>query len=180
MTPKTLRKERREKFMAILMKYYVGINDDVINELLDAAESRTERAQVLGVEAAMFADRPVTAEDFPQAAEDAALKAFERDMQCAGSWQWYPAKASDEKAWKALREFVVKVYRTEGEKAFEGYFTWARQPYSRGAMTALAIKRNPADFELSWAAYKASEMYQGRKTDEARGVYLDEKGIPIS
>jgi hypothetical protein len=43
MTLKTLRKERKEKFIAILMKYYVGVNDGVLNELLDAAESRTER-----------------------------------------------------------------------------------------------------------------------------------------
>lgn len=43
MTPKTLRKERREKFTKILMKYYVGVNSAVIDELLDAAESRSEK-----------------------------------------------------------------------------------------------------------------------------------------
>jgi hypothetical protein len=39
----TLRRERKQKFTEILMKYYVGINEGVLNELLDAAESRSEK-----------------------------------------------------------------------------------------------------------------------------------------
>lgn len=167
MTPKTLRKERKEKFTAILMKYYVGINDGVLEELLDAAESRSERS-ISGIEAAMFADRPVTPDDLDPEAE--ALKAFETALHLPGNWQWYPGKGSDEKAWKELRAFVVKLYRLEGVKAFEEYYTWSIQPFSRGAMTVLGIKRNPGDFEASWAAFKASAML-AKKTDEERGEY---------
>ncbi len=167
MTPKTLRKERKEKFTAILMKYYVGINDGVLEELLDAAESRSERS-ISGIEAAMFADRPVTSNDLDPEAE--ALKAFETALHLPGNWQWYPGKGSDEKAWKELRAFVVKLYRLEGVKAFEEYYTWSIQPFSRGAMTVLGIKRNPGDFEASWAAFKASAML-AKRTDEARPEY---------
>ena len=173
---KTLRKERKEKFTEILMKFYVGVNDGVLEELLDAAESRSERKtdetpgeyQIPGIEAAMFGNRPVTKDDLDPEAE--ALKAFETALHLPGNWQWYPGKSTDEKAWKELRAFVVKLYRMEGVKAFEEYYTWSIQPYSRGAMTVLGIKRNPGDFEASWAAFKASAMF-AKKTDETRGEY---------
>jgi hypothetical protein len=149
------------------MKYYVGINDGVLEELLDAAESRSER-NTPGIEAAMFAERPVTPDDLDAEAE--ALKAFEAALHLPGNWQWYPGKGSDEKAWKELRAFVVKLYRLEGVKAFEEYYTWSIQPFSRGAMTVLGIKRNPGDFEASWAAFKAAVGF-AKKTDEARPEY---------
>jgi len=38
----TLRRERKKKFTEILMKFYVGVNDGVLDELLAAAESRTK------------------------------------------------------------------------------------------------------------------------------------------
>ena len=171
MTPKTLRKERREKFLEILRKHFPNetglVLVDIAEDLADAAESRSE---VRGIEAAMFADRPVTGDDFDPTGEAEALKAFETALHLPGNWQWYPGKGSDEKAWKELRAFVVKLYRLEGVKAFEEYYTWSIQPYSRGAMTVLGIKRNPGDFEASWAAFKASAMF-AKRTDETRGEY---------
>ena len=182
---RTLRRERIQKFETII-KAWIDNNPVMVwrdgnydvpdeqvtklaNALADAAASRTE---VTGIEAAMFGDRPVTASDLPIG--DEALKAFERDMQCPGSWSWYPAKSTDEPAWKALREFVVTLYQSD-PKAFEKYYTWSRQPYSRGAMTVLGIKRNPQDFELSWAAFCASEMYSAKQEDtntEGKGFYV--------
>jgi len=177
MTPKTLRKERREKLDNLFIQegIYPTSKDDrerLIEKVLEAVESRSE---IRGIEAAMFADRPVTPEDIGD--PDEALKAFETAMHLPGNWQWYPAKSSDETAWKGLREFVGKLYRAEGAKGFEDYFTWSIQPYSRGAMSIPAIKRNPADFESSWAAFKAHVGMH--KTDENRGIYkTDENGVP--
>lgn len=127
----------------------------------------THKTQIKGIEAAMFGGREVTQDDIPS--NDEALKAFERDMQLPGSWSWYPAKSSEEAVWKALRGFVVELYQKDN-KAFEKYYTWSRQPYSRGAMTVLGIKRNPQDFELSWAAFCASEMYS-EKVPQSAQVY---------
>ena len=185
MTLKTLRKERREKFEKIIKAsdiFHYGLShlenlgqgefaeimvNDLSEALADAAESRSE---VRGIEAAMFADRPIVESDFDPTGEDEALKAFEAALHTPGNWQWHPGKSSDEKAWKGLREFIVKVYRAEGVKVFDEYYTWSIQPYSRGAMTVLAIKRNPADFEASWAAFQASAMF-AKRTDEARPEY---------
>lgn len=175
MTPKTLRKERAEKFISILSEFGV-IQHPIIGEqdgdelyewrmrlsyaLADAAASRTE---VRGIEAAMFGNRTVTESDLP--ISDEALKAFERDMQCPGSWSWYPAKSSDEPAWKALREFVVKLYQ-EDNKAFEKYHTWAAQPFSRGAKTLGMIRFDPYCFEFAWADYLAANpVVETKKAD---------------
>lgn len=133
---------------------------------------KKQKTEIKGIEAAMFGNRPVSESDLPIG--DEALKAFERDMQCPGSWSWYPAKSTDEPAWKYLREFVVKTYQAD-PKAFEKYYTWSKQPYSRGAMTVLGIKRNPADFELSWAAFCASDMYSPKQettNEDGKGFYV--------
>lgn len=151
-----------------------------INRVKRVNGFKNSKPSIPGIEAAMFADRPVTAEDFPQAAEDEALKAFESAFRCPGSWKWHPGKGSDETAWKSLREAVVRIYKSDGAAGFEGYVTWSAQPYSRGAMTLLAIKNNPENFALSWVAYQGSDAYRAKKTDEDRGVYLDEYGIPLT
>lgn len=143
-------------------------NGKIINSPVQPENNNTKPLLIPGIDAAMFADRPVTSNDLDPEAE--ALKAFETALHLPGNWQWYPGKGSDEKAWKELRAFVVKLYRLEGVKAFEEYYTWSIQPFSRGAMTVLGIKRNPGDFEASWAAFKASAML-AKKTDEERGEY---------
>lgn len=166
MTPKTLAKERREKFEAVILasELYAMAEEDqfagkeeranavkiLAAALAEAAQSRTE---VKGIEAALFGERPVTASDLPVG--DEALKAFERDMQCPGSWSWYPAKSTDEPAWKSLREFVVTLYQSD-PKAFEKYYTWAIQPFSRGAKTLGQIRFDPTCFEYAWQAYQAA------------------------
>ena len=167
---RTLRRERIQKFEAII-KAWIDNNPVMVwrdgnydvpdeqvtklaNALADAAASRTE---VTGIEAAMFGDRPVTASDLPIG--DEALKAFERDLQCPGSWSWYPAKSTDEPAWKSLREFVVTLYQSDA-KAFEKYYTWARDPFSRGAKLPLHIRQDPTCFEYAWLAYQAANPGQ--------------------
>jgi len=128
----------------------------------------------------MLSDRKIEKTDFPQALETEALQAFESAFHCPGSWKWYPGKSSDEAAWKSLREAVVKIYQSDGAAGFEGYVTWSAQPYSRGAMTLLAIKNNPENFALSWVAYQGSDAYRAKKTDESRTTYTDSDGIPLT
>lgn len=89
--------------------------------------------------------------------EKEALDAFESALQLPGNWTWYPARSSEEKAWKELREFIVKLYQ-EDKDGFTRYQTWRMQPYSRGAMGNRAIKNSPADFPASWSDFKASEI----------------------
>ena len=131
----------------------------------------TKKPQIKGIEAAMFGGREVTEEDIPS--NDEALKAFERDLQCPGSWSWYPAKSSDEPAWKSLREFVVKTYQSD-PKAFEKYYTWARDPFSRGAKLPIHIRQDPTCFEYAWQAYQAANPGQVNSTGK---VTTDKHGI---
>ena len=107
---------------------------------------------------------------------DEALKAFERDMQCPGSWSWYPAKSTDEPAWKSLREFVVSLYQSD-PKAFEKYYTWARDPFARGAKLPIHIRQDPTCFEYAWQAYQAANPSAGNNN---AAVTYDENGIPES
>jgi len=169
---RTLRRERIQNFIALIVDFIQNspaiadvTGDELLldaeimkfaNRLADAAASRTE---VTGIEAAMFGDRPVTASDLPIG--DEALKSFERDMQCPGSWSWYPAKSTDEPAWKSLREFVVSLYQSD-PKAFEKYYTWAVQPYSRGAKSLGQIRFDPTCFEYAWQAYQAANPSAGK------------------
>ena len=174
MTPKTLAKERREKFEAIIFSselYAMAEEDQFAGKeeranavktlaalLAEAAESRTEK-KLQGIEWAMVEGRKVEASDIQTVAEANAeldaFRAFERDMQCPGSWSWYPAKSSDEPAWRSLREFVVSLYQSDN-KAFEKYYTWARDPYARGAKLPIHIRQDPTCFEYAWKAYQAA------------------------
>ena len=135
--------------------------------------NNTQKQNIAGIEAAMFADRPVETSDLPIG--DEALKTFERDLQCPGSWNWYPAKSSDEPAWKALREFVVKLYQTD-QKAFEKYYTWARDPFARGAKLPIHIRQDPTCFEYAWQAYQAANP----NTTQQTPVRKDNSGMPES
>ena len=176
----TLRRERIQKFREIVCKSEIymqcrldidALEDELgmlLSALADAAASRTE---VRGIEAAMFGERKVTESDLPIG--DEALKAFERDLQCPGSWSWYPAKSSDEPAWKSLREFVVKTYQSD-PKAFEKYYTWARDPFSRGAKLPIHIRQDPTCFEYAWQAYQAANPGQVNSTGK---VTTDKHGI---
>lgn len=114
--------------------------------------------------------------------EKAALDTFEADMQVPGNWNWHPAKGSQENAWKFLREFVVKLYR-EDNRAFEKYQTWRTQPYARGAMSNLAIKKNPENFPASWTDFLASSAMYGKPrkaVPDSERTDLDDHGIPMS
>lgn len=148
---------KRDKF--VLSEWHTELAAELAAASLSRSEHKTDETpgsyKVRGIEAAIFGDRPVTQDDLDPTGETEPLKAFESAMHLPDNWQWYPGKGSDEKAWKGLRAFVVKIYLSEGVKAFEEYFTWSIQPYSRGVMTALAIKQNPGNFEASWAAFRA-------------------------
>lgn len=132
-----------------------------------------KKQNLQGIEAAMFQDRKVEESDLPIG--DEALKAFERDLQCPGSWSWYPAKSTDEPAWKSLREFVVTLYQSD-TKAFEKYYTWARDPFSRGAKLPIHIRQDPTCFEYAWLAYQAANPSAGKFN--SANIQIDENGVP--
>lgn len=113
--------------------------------------------------------------------EKRAIDAFESAFSIKGNWNWYPAKPQDERVWKKLREFVVKLYLTDKD-SFTKYVTWIAQPYSRGAMTGLQIKRNPQDFPDAWASFCMATKYQAPRVqaDDADRDDLDANGIPLS
>lgn len=181
----TLRRGRKQKFIEILSKYYIGINEGVLNELLDAAESRTERKtdelkgayNIKGVEAAIFQGRTVTEEDLPafENREKAAIDAFEQALGIPSNWQWYPAKTTDEKVWRDFRAYLVKLYEADNQ-CFVKYSQWRRKPFAKGAVAISTIKRDPSIFASSWADFLASDAMYGNAPRPA--VAVDKDGIP--
>lgn len=89
----------------------------------------------------------------------AAINAFEAAFGIDPErWEWYAdAPSAKAKTWKDFRLYILKLWR-ENADCFSGYVTWSKQPFVRGAMTALGIRRNPELFPDSWTAYKASDF----------------------
>lgn len=141
-------------------------NGDSINTPHHPSPSLTQRP--LSIENAIAVNQPIEGDEQIKM-ERLALETFEHDLQLPANWQWYPAKTSDEKAMAFLREFIVRAWRDD-PRAFEKYQTWRNTPYVKGAMSNLAIKRNPENFPVSWSDYLAhSAMYgEQHKTDESR------------
>lgn len=189
MTPQTLRKERRRKFISILSEFgaiqhpILGEQDaeqlctwrEKLAELLaDAAESRSERKtdetkgryNVKGIEAAMFADRQVTDDDLQHehAREKAAIDAFEKALGIPANWNWYPAKTSEAATWRQFRAELVKLYEADN-KCFEKYQTWRKTPYVKGAVSNSTIQRFPQNWMTYWSDYCASSGMMNSKTD---------------
>lgn len=96
---------------------------------------------------------------FKQDEKEPAFIAFESDMGTPGNWSWYPSKTTQERDWKALREFVVKLHAADPD-CFKKYHAWRNQPYVKGAMSNRQIKNYPSDFEVSWSDFAASSSLQ--------------------
>lgn len=148
-------------------------NKDILKTDEVQGKYKPGRQDIKGIEAAIWGNRTVTDSDLPVG--DEALKAFERDMQCPGSWTWYPVKSKDEPGWKTLREFVIRLYKND-PKAFEKYHTWAGQPYSRGAKSVGQIRLDPTCFEFAWADY----LLANPTINSTGTTYTDKDGIPLS
>lgn len=109
------------------------------------------------------------------------IDAFESAFSIKGNWNWYPAKPQEMRVWENFREFLVKLYRVDKD-CFTKYVTWIAQPYSRGAITGLQIKRNPQDFPDAWASFCMSTKYQPPRqaVPDSERTDLDESGAPRS
>lgn len=108
-----------------------------------------------------------------------ALSTFTRDLQLP-NWVWYSSDRSTERALADLRAFVIDTY-TKDKSAFQKYQTWRNQPYARGAMSNLAIKKNPENFRISYTDFLAnSAMQAGRDVKAAQDVKKDDSGAPIT
>lgn len=165
MTPKTLRKERREKLDNLFIQegIYPTSKDDrerLIEKVLEAVESRSE---VRGIESAIFAGRPVTEEDMEEKTIRAACNEFESALGF-GSLPW--DSTAD---WTGLRKFVVKLYQTDAQE-FRKFDTWRKGDGKYQGCTNKSIRENPRIFiDTHYPTFKASTaMY---KTDETRPEY---------
>ncbi len=133
-----------------------------------------------GLEWKIKADEEITDDDLDEnKLLENALHAFESDMQLPGNWKWNGATNNEEKVWKSLREFIVEQYKKD-DTCFQAYQTWRTQPYARGAMSNLKIKRNPEDFPASWTDFLASYAMYGKKVNTVSTPKLDDNGIVIS
>jgi len=108
--------------------------------------------------------------------EQIALSTFETDMACPKNWSWHHS-GNEDKAWAVLREFVVEKYK-ENPNSFQEYQTWRTQPFARGAMSTLAIRRNPENFPASWSDFLANSAMYGKKKEVT--IKVDKSGTPIT
>lgn len=162
MTPKTLRKERREKLDNLFIQegIYPTSKDDrerLIEKVLEAVESRSE---VRGIEAAIFAGRPVTEEDMEEKTIRAACNEFESALGF-GSLPW--DSTAD---WTAIRKFIVKLYQSNPQE-FRGFETWRKGEGKYQGCTNKSIYEKPRIFiDTHYPTFKAStSMYKAN--DEA-------------
>jgi len=134
-------------------------------------ETRPEY-KVTGIANKIFAGQPVVQSDLDlDVREQAATNAFESAFQLQRPWDWYPARTSDERTWRDFRAFLVKLYEAD-KNCFTKYFTWSRQPYVKGSMTALGIKRNPQDFPDSWSAFCTHQTAKGTSSQNRQAKNL--------
>jgi hypothetical protein len=123
---------------------------------------------IQGIEASIYSGRPTTQADIDatNGNQQTALDAFQTALQTPLNWNWYPAKTTDEKTWSDFRKFITDMHAKDSQ-CFSKYQTWRTQPYARGAMSNLAIKRNPENFPASWSDFLASDSMYGKKDEPA-------------
>jgi hypothetical protein len=122
---------------------------------------------ISGIEASIWQGRPTVESDMPENTLDTpALDAFQSALQTPMNWNWYPAKSTEEKTWRDFRTYLISLYDSD-PNCFSKYQTWRTQPYARGAMSNLAIKRNPENFPASWSDFLASSSMYGETKSKA-------------
>lgn len=191
----TLRRELIQRLNKILDDYlkssqnYLGekIPTELLESLADSAldlllpKKPAFNMEQAGVEWQILADAEISQDQIDRnKRESLAIITFESAFSIKGNWNWYPAKPQEEKVWKRFRETITELFSADRD-CFTKYVTWAAQPYSRGAMTGLQIKRNPQDFPDAWASFCMSTNYKARKvvpTEERTD--LDASGAVIS
>lgn len=190
----TLRRELRQVIFEILEKYYQDnppsehasshnrnvsvIMAEEILELQAFKEKPKFDTSRAGFEWSLLSGKDIKQEQIDSAKiEKDALDTFERDLQLPANWSWY-GKGTEDRVLADLRSFVVQEYK-KNPKCFQTYQTWRIQPFARGAMSNLAIKRNPENFRSSWSDFLASNAMHGKKTksDEPK---TDANGVPVS
>ena len=193
---KTLRRELRQTIFDVLEKYYQdnppseeasSHNRDIsvimAYEILELQAFKTDEEKPkydvsrAGLEWALLGEAGIEQEQIDRnILEKEAQDAFEHDLQLPANWFWY-GKGTEDKVLADLRAFVVEQY-SKDRKCFQKYQTWRIQPFARGAMSNLAIKRSPENFRASWSDYLASNAMYGKKDDQEPTV--DANGVPVS
>jgi len=176
MTPKTLSKERREKFEKLIADWLANspaildVTDDekllqteIMKFAFDLSKAAESRSEVRGIEAAIFGGRPVTEEDLEEKVIRAACNEFESALGF-GSLPW------DSTAnWAELRKFIVKLYQSDPQE-FRKFEAWRMDAGKYQGCTNKSIRENPVIFkDTHYPTYKAHSTM--RKTDESRPEY---------
>lgn len=198
----TLQRELRLKFEEILKQEAVFCSDGLENEspykeiISDLAYRLADSALELrgfqdkpafdmskaGIEWSVLAGAEINQHDIDETVllRD-TIDAFESAFSIKGNWNWYPAKPSEMRVWEDFRARLVQIYQADKD-AFTKYVTWAAQPYSRGAMTGLHIKKNPQDFPDAWASFCMGTGYKPPRqvVPDSERTDLDDDGIPQS
>ena len=200
MTPPALRKERIDKFRAIVSVWLADsptitdVNGDsdileaeirkVAEQLANASISRTEHKtdevqgiyqskttakDIKGIEAAMFAKRPINDGDLKRTVREATI-AFEASFSAEKSLTWYSPK----KGWATLRDFVTEKF-IENPNCFEEYKTWRKTLYVKGAVSLVQVRQDPECFIASWAAFMES-----KPVVQVGEITKDKDGAPAS
>lgn len=177
MTPKTLSKERRERFEEIIAKWLADspaitdvtgdkslLRKEIMFLAFDLAKASESRSEVRGIEAAMFADRPVSDEDMEEKTIRAATNEFESALGC-GQFPW-----DSTAVWTKFRKWVVEIYKFT-PTLFREYNQWRDGEGKFGdAMRNPKIRENPEAFMTTgWATFMFKTA--AKKTDEERGEY---------
>lgn len=189
----TIRRDLRVKFEEILNVTFntASVNDTVrdliCTALADSAIEIFEKKPAFDFSKAGIEWAILAGNDIDQEVQDAAvlekntIDAFESAFSIKGNWNWYPAKPQEMRVWAIFRANLVQLYRVDKD-CFTKYFTWAHQPFSRGAMTGIQIKNNPQNFMDSWASFCMSTKYAPPRkiVPDSERTDLDENGIPQS
>lgn len=191
----TIRRDLRLKILEILesnIRYWEGKGQsetlgDIAVKIADSAIEITEQKPAFdmgqaGVEWQMLAGAEIKQEEIDEyVLLKNTIDAFESAFSIKGNWNWYPAKPSEMRVWEDFRARLVQIYQADKD-AFTKYVTWAAQPYSRGAMTGLHIKKNPQDFPDAWASFCMGTGYKPPRqvVPDSERTDLDDDGIPQS
>ena len=165
MTPKTLAKERKKKFEAVIFssELYAMAEEDQFagkEERVNAvktlaallAEAAQSRSETMTIENAIALDIPVTQEMADTASlKDTAPKMFEAALGFKKPLPWW-----SNKEWTAFAEWVCEEY-SKSKTAFGEYNIWRFTPYIKGGIANTRLRGFPAEFYDSWDMFMMSK-----------------------
>lgn len=185
----TLRRQAKQKIAEVLNEYiasgmdYLGesVPDEVLDRIVDSLSNlrgfsmlKPFEADKAGIEWVILSGSNESIENLVdrETTWNTAKNVFESSLKI--QLDWYPAKPSNERVMKTLRQRVVDWY-TEDPLCFRDYQTWRTQPYAKGALSNVQIKSYPENFEASWSDFRRASPLK-----TTRAVKTDGNDIPVT